>query len=142
MELKPLVVVGPLVADSGSARLFEQQHIQTITPKMMRITPPPAATPIIKPVLGFFDVLGAVFTVDGAGVNTLPRKINSKPEFQFIKLFALAAIQATFMTNFPCEKKFTCHALGLLQLAEILRRNLLKDNMENYSTHFVNPKNP
>jgi hypothetical protein len=115
VELKPLGLIGPLVADSGSARLFEQQHIQTITAKMMRMTPPPAATPIIKPVFDFFDVLvDAVFTVDGAGVNTLPRKINSKPEFQFIKLFVLAAIKATFMTNFPCEKKFTCHALGSL----------------------------
>ncbi len=111
MELIPLVVVGPLVPDSGSARLFEQQHIETITAKMMRMTPPPAATPIIKP---FFDLFDVVFTVDGAGVDTLSRKINSKPEFQFIKLFVLAAIQATFMTYFPCEKKFTCHALGLL----------------------------
>jgi hypothetical protein len=111
VELKPLVVIGPLVADSGSARLFEQQHIQTITAKMMRMTPPPAATPIIKPSFELFD---AAFTVDGAGVDTLPRKINSKPEFQFIKLFVLAAIQVTFMTDFPCEKKFTCRALGLL----------------------------
>lgn len=105
MELKPLVVIGPLVPDSGSARLFEQQHIQTITAKMMRMTPPPAATPIIKPVFEVFDAVG---------VDTLPRKINSKPEFQFIKLFVLAAIQATFMTDFPCKKKFTCHALGSL----------------------------
>jgi hypothetical protein len=111
VELKPLVVIGPLAADSGSARLFEQQNIQTITAKMMRMTPPPAATPIIKP---FFDVFFAVVTVSGVGFDTLPRKINSKPEFQFIKLFVLAAIQATFMTDFPCEKKFTCHALGLL----------------------------
>jgi hypothetical protein len=114
VELKPRVVIGPLVADSGSARLFEQQHIQTITAKMMRMTPPPTATPIIKPVFSFFELFDAVFTVDGAGVDTLPRKINSKPEFQFIKLFVLAAIQVTFMTDFPCEKKFTCHALGLL----------------------------
>lgn len=114
MELKPLVVIGPLVAESASARPFEQQHIQKITAKMMRMTPPPAATPIIKPVLVFFELLDAVFTVDGAGVDTLPRKIKSKPEFQFIELFVLAAIQATFMTDSPCEKKFTCHALGLL----------------------------
>lgn len=39
---------------------------------MMRMTPPPAATPIIKPVLVFFELLDAVFTVDGAGVDTLP----------------------------------------------------------------------
>lgn len=39
---------------------------------MMRMTPPPAATPIIKPVLVFFELLDGVFTVDGAGVDTLP----------------------------------------------------------------------